>query len=150
MNPVKFWLVWMKIIVIAVLLLGVMTIFFADSPLMIIFNGPVQRVFIDKIGVSEELDQLIRLMEAAMGSVLIAWAIMMYFIIHYPLKKGEIWAWNSLFWSVTVWYVLHTGISLYYNMNTMVIFNTIVFLQAIAPLMIIRNSIFQVKKIRIQ
>ena len=145
MSAVKFWLGWMKITVVAVIILGIMTIFFADSQLMIIFNAPFKRIFIDKIGYSTELVHMIRFLENSMGIMLIAWSVIMYFLIQFPLKKGEIWAWNALFLSVLTWYLPSVGISLYYKINSMILFDTIVFLQAMAPLLILRNSILKGK-----
>ncbi len=146
MTPVKFWLGWMKIIVIALMMLGIMALFFSDSLLMVIFNAPVEKIFINMIGNSPELNRLVRMFEGIIGSMLIAWTVLMYYVINNALKKGELWAWNGLFISVIIWFILHTGVLVYFRMNGMIIINIIIFLQAIAPLLILRSSIMKIKK----
>ena len=47
-----------------------------------------------------------------LGAVMAGWAILMIQIVRGPLKEGSKWAWSILVRSLSLWFVLDTGMSL--------------------------------------
>ena len=59
-----------------------------------------------------------------LGAILVGWGLLISFIIYYPFRKSEKWAWNSLVMSLIVWYLLDTLTSIYYGVMFNVLSNT--------------------------
>ncbi|HDZ61702.1 MAG TPA: hypothetical protein ENH40_00975, partial [Nitrospirae bacterium] len=49
------------------------------------------------------------------GATMAGWGIITAFIVQYPFRKKEKWAWSGLVIMLLVWFVLDTSISLIYR-----------------------------------
>jgi hypothetical protein len=146
MNPIKFWLTWMKVVVWTILGIGLVCIFFPHSNILVIFTGPLRKAFLQDIPMSVSLTGLLGYFMSSIGVFVVAWSIVMLYLIHYPLKRLELWAWKALFYSVSFWFVVSSVIYLYYQIVSILLFNVVVMLQAIAPLLLLRKAIVNIRK----
>ena len=62
------------------------------------------------------------------------WGLMLLFVVQYPFRLREKWAWQSIAISLGFWYVLDTGISQYFGVIFNTVFNTLLLLAVIPPL----------------
>ena len=58
-----------------------------------------------------------------LGAVMAGWAFLMIQIVRGPLKKGSTWAWAFLMRSLSLWFVLDTGMSLALGYPMHAVFN---------------------------
>lgn len=54
----------------------------------------------------------LRLPYMVLGAVIAGWAFLMIQIVRGPLKEGSAWAWTFLVRSLSLWFILDTGMSL--------------------------------------
>lgn len=69
-----------------------------------------------------------------MGATVMGWGITMFFIAFFPLRNRERWAWYSVLVSVLFWFVLDTGISLWFGVSINAILNTAILILVLIPL----------------
>jgi hypothetical protein len=58
-----------------------------------------------------------------LGAVMAAWALLMIQIVRGPLKEQSTWAWAFLVQSLSLWFVLDTGMSLVLGYPSHAVFN---------------------------
>jgi len=58
-----------------------------------------------------------------LGAVMAGWAFLMIQIVRGPLKEGSTWAWAFLVRSLSLWFVLDTGMSLALGYPMHAVFN---------------------------
>lgn len=76
---------------------------------------------------------------AMLGATIAGWGICLIFMAHYPYKRKELWSWNCLTLGLLVWFVLDTIFLMYTGVYFNAIFNTVVFVLAILPLIFTRK-----------
>ncbi|NIA30461.1 MAG: hypothetical protein GWP06_11195, partial [Actinobacteria bacterium] len=74
-----------------------------------------------------------------LGATVSGWGIALAFLVHYPFKAREKWAWNCLALSLTIWFVSDTAISAFYQVTFNVAFNIVLFLFMALPLLFTRK-----------
>lgn len=60
---------------------------------------------------------------AVLGATLAGWGLLVAWIAHGPLARGERWAWRAVAASLLVWFVPDTAMSVYYDVRPNVWFN---------------------------
>ena len=65
----------------------------------------------------------LRLPFMVLGAVMAGWAILMVQIVRGPLKEGSVWAWTFLVQSLSLWFILDTGMSLVLRYPSHALFN---------------------------
>ena len=68
------------------------------------------------------------------------WGVFMVFLARYPFQQRERWSWICFLLGLLLWYVLDTGISLYYGVAFNAIFNTAILVLALIPLAYTRKE----------
>ena len=58
-----------------------------------------------------------------LGSVMVAWMIVLVFLVRGPFRRGERWAWLAIDLSVFAWFVLDSVVSATHGMPLNVVFN---------------------------
>lgn len=75
-----------------------------------------------------------------LGAVMAGWASLMIQIVRGPLKEGSAWAWTFLVRSLSLWFVLDTGMSLVLGYPMHAVFNLPFALALVIPLAQLRPS----------
>ena len=58
-----------------------------------------------------------------LGAVMAGWAFLMIQIVRGPLRKGSVWAWTFLTQSLSLWFIIDTGMSLVLGYPMHALFN---------------------------
>jgi hypothetical protein len=58
-----------------------------------------------------------------LGAVMAGWVFLMIQIVRGPLKEGSAWAWTFLVQSLSLWFILDTGMSLVLGYPMHALFN---------------------------
>jgi hypothetical protein len=69
-----------------------------------------------------------------LGAVLLGWMVLIAGVAAGPLRTGEPWAWPALAASLTAWFVLDTGMSLWIGLWQHAAFNVVFFCALGLPL----------------
>jgi len=66
--------------------------------------------------------------------------VVIAFIVQNPFRNKERWAWDALILAFSLWYLTDTAISLSFGVIFNALFNTIIFIAAILPLLFTRKE----------
>ena len=66
----------------------------------------------------------LRLPFMVLGAVMAGWVFLMIQIVRGPLKEGSAWAWTFLVQSLSLWFILDTGMSLVLGYPMHALFNS--------------------------
>ena len=137
MRPSSFWITWLQI-VLAMLLGYSLVLVFAGSVAGEWFSalgfGPPERVS------TPEVRDYMKLPFMVLGAVMAGWTVMMIQLVRGPLREGSAWALSVLINSLTVWFVLDTGMSLALGFPLHALFNVPFALALAIPLIKLRSS----------
>ena len=113
-------LAWLQIVLVGVFLYS-LTLVFAGRTAGSLFAwfgfGPDESI--DTSAVRDYL----RLPFMVLGAVMAGWSLLMIQIVRGPLREGSRWAWLTLVQSLTLWFLLDTGMSLVLGYPSHALFN---------------------------
>lgn len=134
-----FWQRWLFVISLAFIVFGLAIALLNNTPLFDLFNRQVDPVFWGSEAVSHEVLVFRGWIYGIAGSAIASWGVFLAYIINYPLRRREKWAWNCLVLGMLTWYFPDIAVSLYFGVFFNVIFSTLCVAAMIFPLMIIRK-----------
>ncbi len=143
MNAENFWLGWLKVTMIMVIVAGVFLAIFSGFANTQFLDAKINKVFLYGSNTGHQIESLKNWYTGLVGALMMGWGISMLYVVSHPLRKREQWAWRSIFYPVVVWYIIDSGISAYFGVIFNVVINTILFLQIMAPLLFLRNQLFE-------
>lgn len=73
------------------------------------------------------------------GAVMTSWGVLLFFILRYPFKHREKWAWNCITIALLTWFVVDESFSLYFEVYFNAIFNLGLLLATGLPLIFTRR-----------
>lgn len=124
-----FWRRWMMVVTLGMVVLGLALPFtsFVDVTL-----GPeYYNNYFDYDAYSTISDGDMRFqtfLYGIMGAVMASWSIVMFFLVMFPLRQGQKWAWFALAISLIIWFVgdsyasVATGFEVHAVLNLSVLF----------------------------
>ncbi|MFZ1277356.1 MAG: hypothetical protein WAQ51_18285, partial [Candidatus Microthrix parvicella] len=83
----------------------------------------------------------VRLVYVILGSVIIGWMLTIAALVAGPLRRREVWAWNTIVGSVGAWFILDTGLSLILGFAGHAAFNVAFAAGLAVPLVAIRQEL---------
>lgn len=139
MKSNKLAIKWLQLVLGVVFLYSLLLVFvgsFAGSLFSWFGFGPIE-----SIDTNEVRDYLL-LPYMVLGAVMSGWVFLMLLIVRGPLKDGLPWARKFLIWSLSLWFILDTLMSLVLGYPTHALFN-IPFAVALGiPLALIKDQKF--------
>lgn len=142
-----FWQRWLFVCTLLVILFGVFLMIPGELELFEqLFNSHIKRIFWNDVPITPGIINFQRWMNGVLGATMIGWGIMMAFVVRFPFRNGEKWAWNCIFWGIGSWYILDTLLSIMYLALFNAVFNTLILLLFGLPLAFTYKS-FRVRKV---
>ena len=115
-NNFDFWQRWMVNFNLMIVCFGVIIVFFGESLLFHFWHEFSKEVFFDGNEKTYEAIQPFRsFLFAIIGGTIAGFHLLMVYIAKYPFKNKEKWAFNALLYGTLLWFVLDSGMSLYYG-----------------------------------
>ena len=111
---------WLEVVLVIVLLYSLLLVFagtVAGSLFSWLGFGPNESIDTDAVR------DYLRLPYMVLGAVMAGWVILMIQIVRGPLKEEIPWAWTSLVGSLSLWFILDTGMSLVLGYPMHALFN---------------------------
>jgi hypothetical protein len=120
MRTQQTFVKWLEVVLVLVFIYSLLLVF-AGTTAGSLFSwfgfGPDESINTDAV------QGYLRLPYMVLGAVMAGWAFLMIQIVRGPLKEGSAWAWKFLVRSLTLWFVLDTGMSLVLGYPTHALFN---------------------------
>ena len=140
MKRFLFWQRWLFVFSLIVIVFGLGMALLNRTPLFAIFDSQVNPAFWKTNSLSPEVDAFQGWAYGVMGATMAGWGVFLAFIVHYPFNHKERWAWNAFMLGLSLWYLTDTTISLYFGVVFNAIFNTVIFILALLPLLFTRQE----------
>ncbi len=141
MNRFGFWQRWLFVVSCVLVFFGVLLAFFGQSPLFdVAFNNQINPVFWGTFSLSADIKTFQAWAYGILGATVAGWGIFLAFIVYYPFKRKEKWAWNCIAIGMPLWFVIDTGLSLTYHVYFNAAFNTILLILIALPLVFSRAA----------
>jgi hypothetical protein len=133
---------WLEVCSILIIILGLFIALFNGTPMFSLFDYQINPVFWNSTVPCEGAKPFQGWIYGVLGSTILGWGILMYFITHYPYKNKQKWAWNCIFMSMLCWYLIDTTLSINFQVMFNALFNTVLFILVIIPLLMTRKQFF--------
>jgi hypothetical protein len=142
-NKFSFWQKWLFVIGLLITVFGIMMAFLNGTPLFALFNSQVDPAFWGTEGIAENARTFQQWIYGVLGATVAGWGIFMAFIAHYPFKRREKWSWTCLVVGLLLWYLVDTAISLNFRVYFNAVFNTVLLILVMLPVILTRKYFFQ-------
>src|SRR5512143_258287 len=130
------WQRWLLILGVIIVVFGVALALLYSTPLFDIFRTQIDPVFWaagELTGGTVPFQQWIY---GVLGATMAGWGVSIAFIAAIPFKRREKWAWNCLALAVSLWFVIDTFLSWRFGALFNVVFNVLIFVAAMTPLLL--------------
>ena len=139
----NFWQRWLLIVSIFLVMFGLMLAFFNQTAFFdFLFNNQVNPVFWKAPALDEGTFAFQHWVYGVLGATVSGWGVFMAFLVHYPFRRKEPWAWNCLVLGVGLWYVVDTTLSMLSQVVFNAVFNTVLLVLLAPPLIFTRKIFF--------
>ncbi len=145
MNRFLFWQRWLFTFSLVVVIFGMGMALLNRTPLFAFFDSQVNPAFWEANPLPPGANGFIGWIYGVLGATMAGWGVVLVFIAGVPFRSRERWAWNAIVLGLSLWYLTDTAISLYFGVVFNAIFNTVIFVLAVLPLLFTRRE-FQKKK----
>ncbi len=135
-----FWHRWLLVISIGVIVFGLGMALLCGTSLFDLFDDQVNPVFWDSKTVSPVIEDFQQWVYGVLGATMAGWGVFIYYVVRYPFKMQERWAWMALVSGLALWYVVDTSISALSGVYFNVLFNTILIVLLVPPLWSTRKT----------
>ena len=139
MTNFSFWQKWLFVVGIVVSIFGTLMALLSGTPLFDFLNQQINPTFWGANIIENSTREFQQWIYGVWGATIAGWGIFLTFITHYPFNKQEKWAWNCLLVGLLVWFILDTSISINYKVYFNAVFNTVLLILAILPIMFTRK-----------
>ena len=140
MKTFTFWQRWLFVFSLVVIIFGMGIALLNRTALFAVFNSQVDPVFWGVDPLPTGVDQFQGWTYGVLGAAMAGWGVTLAFIAQAPFRNREKWAWNALALGLSLWYVTDTTLSLYFGVVFNAIFNTVIFILALLPLLFTRRE----------
>jgi len=134
MRRFDFWKVWLFVVAVVIAVFGVLMAFLNQTTVIAVFNREINFVFWPTGEVGRGVPEFQSWVYGVWGATVAGMGIFAAYVARYPFARKEKWARQCLAAGTVVWFVLDTSISLAFGVVFNALFNTLVFLLIVAPL----------------
>lgn len=138
-----FWLGWLKSVSVFVIVFG---LFMSASSVMpksepsAIDKQINASFFFNENAVTAEVMRFQSWQYGVGASMLVSWGVMILLLSIWPLSQKEYWAWKTAIIALLSWFIIDQTVSLFYGVSFNVVFNSVLFLLLISPLLMMRKT----------
>lgn len=134
-----FWQRWLLILGVIIVVFGAALAFLYPTPLFDIFHTQIDPIFWAAGELTGGTSLFQQWIYGVLGATMAGWGVCIAFIAAVPFKRKEKWAWNCLALAVSLWFAIDTFLSWRFGALFNVVFNTLIFLAAMVPLLLSRK-----------
>jgi hypothetical protein len=131
---------WLLALGAIIAVFGVVLAFLYPTSLFDIFRTQIDLVFWAAGELTSGTALFQQWIYGVLGATMAGWGVCLALIAAAPFKRKEKWAWNCLALAVSLWFVVDTFLSWRFGALFNVIFNVLISLAAMVPLLLIRGD----------
>ena len=143
MKRFLFWQRWLFGFSLIVIVFGLGMALLNRTSLFAIFDSQVNPAFLGNDPLPTGMNEFQGWAYGVLGATMAGWGVILAFIAERPFRNRERWAWNTLLLGLSLWYLTDTSISLYFGVVFNAVFNTVIFILAVLPLIFTRREFLQ-------
>jgi hypothetical protein len=130
---------WLLTLGVIIVVFGVALAFLYSTPLFDIFRTQIDPVFWGAGELTGGTLPFQQWIYGVLGATMAGWGVCIACIAAVPFKRKEMWAWNCLAIAVSLWFVIDTFLSWRFGALFNVVFNVLIFVAALVPLLFSRK-----------
>ena len=130
---------WLLALGVIIVVFGVALAFLYPTPLFDIFRAQIDPAFWGAGELTSGTALFQQWIYGVLGATMAGWGVCIAFIAAVPFKRKEKWAWNCLAIAVSLWFVVDTFLSWRFGALFNVVFNVLIFVAALVPLLFSRK-----------
>ncbi|MDY7395080.1 hypothetical protein UMM65_07490 [Aureibaculum sp. 2210JD6-5] len=139
-----FWQKWLTYANVITVIVGLLVAFAGNSFFFELHNEYTRDVFFKSKEFQPEVLALKNWLFGIIGATIIGFHILMIMISENAFKNEERWAYNSMWYGILSWFLIDSGISLYYGaIHNVVLINLVALLIIGIPLVMTRKNFYQ-------
>jgi hypothetical protein len=139
----NFWQKWLVGVGAYHVFFGLALAFFGQTAFMdVLFNQYYDPIFWPENKIPQGAAHFKSWSTSVLGAVVASWGIFIAFLGYFPFKSREKWAWSCICVAITLWFVVDTALSLYYQVTINAVFNLITLALFVFPLLLTRKHFF--------
>ena len=140
MERFTFWQRWLFIVGLIVTAFGILLAFFSGTMIFGSLNSRIDIVFWGGTDVPQNAATFQRWINGVLGGVVAECGMFLSFVAYYPFRRKEKWAWNCVLAALFIWFFIDTPISLYFKVYVNALFNLVLFIAILLPLVFTKKS----------
>jgi len=140
MDRFTFWQKWLTWANAIAVIAGLVIAFFGNSTLFEIHNSASERIYFEGNEMTGGLLNFKNFLFGIIGGTIAGFHLLIIFISEYAFKKKEKWAYLAIWSAMLLWFLIDSGLSIYYG----AIFN-VLYINIGSMLLIILPLIFTMK-----
>jgi hypothetical protein len=116
MDTFNFWRKWLFGATIIMVVFGVALALLNGTFIFSWMNDGINPPFwSDSSSITPAIRNYQQFTTGLLGTLMTCWGLTVMFIAQYSFRRQESWAWTGLVFSVGLWFLMDTSISLYYR-----------------------------------
>lgn len=138
----QFWRKWLSAVNGLIVVLGLLIAFAGNSLLFDLHNQWSGRVFFGEEGITAEVLRFKNWLFGIIGATIAGYHLLMVMLSEYAFRRREKWAWQAMSVSLLLWFIVDSGISLYYGaVHNVILINLVALLLIGLPLLATRGAV---------
>jgi hypothetical protein len=122
-------------VAILIVLFGLSLAFFSQSTVFhILFNNQIDPAFWNHQPAPDNVLEFQKWIYGVLGATVAGWGVFLAFLARYPFKSRQRWTWNCIALGLTLWFLVDTAVSAFYRVYFNTLFNLVLFLVGMLPL----------------
>ncbi|MBI5960690.1 MAG: hypothetical protein HY866_18270 [Chloroflexi bacterium] len=112
MRDFDFWQRWLVSISLLIVVFGVMMAVLGGTAAFDIIDNQINTVYWDVEGLDSDTEEFQQWVYGVMGATMAGWGVMMSLVARVPFQRKERWAWRATAYSVGLWFLIDSYVSL--------------------------------------
>ncbi len=111
----EFWRKWLLAANLMTIMVGLLIAFAGNSFVFALHNAGTQELFFQGQAITGDMLSFKNWLFGIIGGSIVGFHVLMVFIIIYPFRERQRWAWIALWAGLLSWFVIDSGISAFYG-----------------------------------
>lgn len=113
-NRFIFWRNWLLGVSMLSTLMGVVIALFPNSFIFDLHTSAIAETYFQG-AMSENAADMRTFLFAPLGGTIAGYFLLQTFIVWIPFSRRQPWAWHAVLWSMLLWFVIDSGLSIYHG-----------------------------------
>lgn len=137
----NFWQKWLTYANVMTIMIGLLVAYAGNSIFFEIHNNYSKAVFLNGSDFEPNILKFKNWLFGIIGGTIVGFHILMVMISENSFKKKEIWAYKAMWYGLLSWFIIDSGISIYYGaVHNLVLINIVALILIGIPLIMTRKG----------